>query len=255
MSYLPNIRFSFSMIRRDICTPGAPCIENIAIVLGFFTIIMAAAQEDDLEIKLLDIFQAFCAWPSFNEAALLTGCMLCFKPIERILGTKLVAVFLLYNFLAYLPFYILVVVFCGFSNHFPLFFFVPFGLYVFVLWEIPSLRVVSFVTDKIILSAVLAIEIILEFPFGFIPLGTAMFGNIMWGFDVLRLRKLCALREEALPDERPEPLIDPIVETPDPDSGKVNQIEEMGFTREQALVALRNSDNDVQRAIDALLKS
>ena len=246
------------MIQGNLSPGGAPLLLNLTELLAFFTIVMSAAQDDELTIKFLDVFQSLFAWPSFNEGAVLTGCLWCFRAIERILGTRLLFVLLVYNFVAYLAFYILIIMLCGFSTHFPLFFFVPFGLYVYVLWNIPALDVVAYVSDKMIITLIIAVIVALQFPYGFAPLVSGIIGNILWGFDILRLRKLCESRVSVSLEENEGPLVPGIEELTDlaeVSADKVRQIEEMGFTREQATDALRANDNDVQKALDSLLRA
>lgn len=227
-------------------------------LLAFFTVIMVAAQDDELTIKFLDVFQALFAWPTFNEGMLLTACMWCFRAIERILGTKQLMIFLLYNFLPYIFFYVAVTLIFGFALHFSFWYFVPFGLYIFTLWNIPALDIVPHVSDKMIVTLLMLTVLIVRFPLGFVPITSSILGNFLWSFDLLQLRKFLEAHSPLVTDENEGPLvpgIEDITELAEVENDKVNQIVEMGFTRDQATDALRANDNDVQKAIDSLLKA
>ena len=123
------------MFDGDLWIEGSPVLSNLVFMLGFFTLVLAAAQEDDVIIPTLDIFHTFISWPSLNEGTLLTVCLWCFRNIERILGMKALLQFLFYNLITYLPFFALVIVLKGFNLHFSFFYFIPFSLFIFVIWN------------------------------------------------------------------------------------------------------------------------
>jgi hypothetical protein len=176
-------------------------LSNIALLLGFFTIILEAAQEEDLVIKTLDVFQTLMSWPSFNEGLLLTVCIWSFRGVERIMGSNLLLVFLLYNLLAFLPTFLSIIFLKSFRLHFSLFYFVPYSLYIYTLWEIPATQVASFFSDKLLISIVFLVAVIIRFPFSLFPVFSAILGNVLWSFDVFRLKRLCDIRESVISEE------------------------------------------------------
>jgi hypothetical protein len=238
------------MFRGNLWTEGAPILSNLVFLLAFFTVVMTAAQEDDLPVRPLNVFQTVASWPSFNEGAILTVVLWCFRGIERVLGSKLLAVFLLYNFLVFLPLFWVVVWADGFERHFSLFFFLPFALYVYALWNLPATPTLGRLTDKLLLSLLIGLELIVEFPWGFGALLAAILGNVVWAFDCLRVRKLCETTESAAEIE-----IDNAEAEHEIDPDKIRNITDMGFSDAQAAEALRNSGGDVQRAVDTLLEA
>jgi hypothetical protein len=189
------------MLQGNILPEGAPVMSNIALLLGFFTIIMEAAQEEDLVIRTLDIFQTLIAWPSFNEGLLLTICIWSFRGVERIMGSSLLLAFLTYGLLVFLPAFLSIVLFKGFRLHFSLFYFVPYSLYICTMWEIPATQVASFLSDKLLVSLMFVIAIILSFPYSLFTVICAIISNILWSFDVFRLKKWCEIGESVISEE------------------------------------------------------
>lgn len=150
----------------------------------------------------------------------------------------------------------------GFSYHFSFFSFVPYGLFIYMVWHIPALPIAGkWLTDKILLTIVFIMILALQFPFGFMPLISAIIANIIWTFDTVKLRFLVSPDPLTSPEDdihlfdndndNDENENDPVEENRE----GIKQIEDMGFTRTQAITALRNNGNDVQRAVDSLLSS
>lgn len=231
---------------------SSPIIGNLVFLLCFFTLVMAVAQDEDLRIKSLDVFQSFVAWPTINEGMIMTGCLWSFQIIELLIGSRALLAFMGYNCLTYVPFFVAVVYVYGFESHFPLFYFAPFSLYVFALWRIPSSMLSTFITDKMLISVVMTMDIVLRFPFSLIPVFSAVIGNVLWAFDPLKLHKLCELCTTRVTITEEESEVEASLEMDVGEDG-IAQIEDMGFTREQAVAALIDADQDVQRAIEALL--
>jgi hypothetical protein len=241
------------MIGGDIWLQGAPILCNLVFVLGFLTIIVGAAQDDTMEIPLLDILHTFISWPSFNQGALLSACIWCFRYVERILSSRHLLIFFAYNLVTFLPFFILVIYLKGFTEHFSFFYFVPFSLYGYVFWHLPSTTVYDFLSDKAVLTLFIILAMILAFPWGFLPLAPALLGNLAWAFDLLWIRKLGVERAPVVSDEpirQPEPLL----RAEAPSEENVNAIVELGFTSGQAIDALSANGDDLQKAIDSLVK-
>ena len=276
------IKNFYRMFDGDLWVEGSPILTNFVFLIGFFTLVLSAAQEDDIIIPTLDVFHTFISWPNFNEGTIITVCIWCFRNIERVLGFKVLIQFLFYNFITYLPLFILTVFLRGFRYHFSFFFFVPFSLYIFIVWQIPPVKLFHFLSDKMVISFAFLFLIICHFPSSLLPLISSIFGNILWSFDVFGLRK-CT--QEPIEDQYDG--IDDLhvnindledsqeiqdsnsmnneiknnnetrnsnnANDIDRDSDAVKTIMDMGFTRDQAITALSQCGNDVQKAVDKLL--
>ena len=268
------------MFDGDLWIEGSPILTNLVFLIGFFTLVLSAAQEDDIVVPTLDIFHTFISWPNFNEGTIITLCIWCSRNIERILGLKVLIQFLFYNFITYLPLFILTIFLKGFRYHFSFFFFVPFSLYIFIVWQIPPIKMFSFLSDKMIVSLAYLFLVLCHFPYSLFPLISAIIGNILWSFDVFNLKKCTRepieYQEDGIDDlhvsindlEDSQEVQDnhSINEQRntemqnnkdgneiDGDSDAVKSIMDMGFTRDQAISALSQCGNDVQKAVDKLL--
>lgn len=165
----------------------------LLFVIDFFTLIFYFAQEDDIIVPLLDVCQTLIAWPSFSEGFILTIFVWSLRHIERIIGKYNFAIFLIYNLLTYLPFFVFMIEMKGFRIHFSLFYFLPFSMFIFALWQTPSSNLFSFITDKIILCLAIITITIIHFPYPLFILPTSILGNILWSFDIFRLKKCIAI--------------------------------------------------------------
>ena len=145
-------KFSIEMFDGDTCMTGAILLGNLIFLLAFFTIIIVVAQEDEIIIPVLDVFQTFISWPTSNNGPILTVCLWSFRHIERILGSSVFSHFLFYNFITFLPFFILTVYLKGFIYHFSMFYFLPYSMFVYSFWEIPSVSLFYLITDKLLVS-------------------------------------------------------------------------------------------------------
>jgi NACalpha-BTF3-like transcription factor len=238
------------MLRGNIWIEGAPVLSNLVFLLGFFTLIMSAAQEEGMIVPTLDLFHTFISWPSFNEGAILSAVVWCFRNIERVLGSKILVVFLAYNLVLFLPVFSAVIYFKGFNKHYSLFYFVPYSIYAYTAWHIPASPLISMISDKFLISFMIVIDLAVSFPYGFGALLAGALGTFLWRIDLLRLKRLCE-RTESQANDRVE--VQPLEAEPQVDAEKVRSIVEMGFSEAQAVEALRAADGDVQRAIDTLL--
>jgi hypothetical protein len=211
---------------------------------------MAAAQEEGMVVPTLDVFHTIISWPSFNEGAVICTVLWCFRNVERVLGSKTFLVFLAYNLILYFPVFCTVVYFKGFALHYSLFYFVPYSLYAYAAWHIPSSTLVSVLSDKLLISLMLLIDLVVAFPYGFGPLLTGIAGTILWRIDLLKLKKWCE-RTESQANNMVE--TQPLEAEPEIDGARVQAIVEMGFSEAQATEALRAADGDLQRAIETLI--
>jgi hypothetical protein len=238
------------MLQGDLWTGGAPVLSNFVFLLAFFTLVMSAAQEDGMVVPVLDGFHTFLAWPSFNEGAILSVVVWCFRNVERVLGSRVLLVFLAYNFCLFVPVFAAVLSFKSLHSHFSLFYFVPYSLFAYAVWHIPGSPLFSRLSDKGLLLCLILIDLVFSFPYGFGPLVTGILGTVLWRIDLLRLKKLCDRIEPAAEDGIANEGLEPEVPA---DAEKVRSLVEMGFSEAQAGEALRASNGDVQRAIEALV--
>jgi hypothetical protein len=245
-----NSAIVLKMLRGNIWTEGAPVVSNFVFLMGFFTLIMSAAQEDGMVVPVLDAFQTFLSWPSFNEGAILSVILWCFRNVERVLGSRVLLIFLAYNFGLFLPVFAAVVYFKSLHIHFSLFYFVPYSLFAYTVWHIPSTPLFSRLSDKGLLLFLVLIDLVFSFPYGFGPLVAGILGTVLWRIDLLRLKKLCDRIDPAADDAPPDEGLE--AEAP-ADAERVRSLVEMGFSEAQAREALRASNGDVQHAIDALV--
>ena len=268
------------MFQGDFSFDGAPLIMNILMLTAFMTVVLLLAQEDDLVIPVLDLVQSLVCWPTFYECLIITSCLWCFRHIERIMGTRILVNFLLYNFITFLPFYVVVIYFFGFQSHFSFLYFVPFGLFVYILWNLPSITVSGKLEDKMLMTIMFLVIMLISFPLAFIPLGTAIIGNILFHFDLFRLKKCVHVDDDTSDfgeihpnnnnnnnnnqgngNNRPT---QNQFDNHDPSTLNNNnedyheQLESMtgmGFTEEESLDALRRYRGNMEEAINHLLEN
>lgn len=112
----------------------SPVMSNIMILVSFFSVVLFLAQEEALDISLLHGVQTLFCWPSFFECVIFTVCLWFFRDFERILGRSSY-LFLIHSFLAFLPFFVIMLIYQGFKYHFSLILFVPYSLFVFMMWN------------------------------------------------------------------------------------------------------------------------
>ena len=199
------------MIDGDWSFMGCDVLTSLIIWADFFTLVFYFAQDDEIVVPLLDVCQSLFSWPSVHEGIILTTFIWALRHIERLFAFHYFVIFLIYNFLTFLPIYILIIAMNGFHSHFSLFYFVPFSMFIYSLWEIPASKVFSFITDKFILCFAILTIIISHFPFPSYCLPAAILGNVCWFYDILKLKTFIYV-------PMPEPINYPM-ELPDsPDS-------------------------------------
>ena len=261
------------MFQGDFGFDGAPLLMNILMLSGFMSVVLFLAQEDDLVIPVLDLVQSLVCWPNFYEFLIITGSMWCFRYIERIMGTRILVNFFIYNFIAYTPFYVTVVYFFGFRSHFSFLYFIPFSLFVYILWNMPSVNV-SGIGDKVLMSTMFLAILFISFPLAFVPLGTAIIGNILYHFDLFRLKKCVRVEVDSSDfgdmhgnnnnqgngNDMPPPQFED--HDPNAPGGNNDDYHEelesmtgMGFTEEESMEALQRFHGNMQEAINYLLEN
>ena len=259
------------MFDGDTCMTGAILLGNLIFLLAFFTIIIVVAQEDEIIIPVLDVFQTFISWPTFNNGTILTVCLWSFRHIERILGSSVFSHFLFYNFITFLPFFILTVYLKGFIYHFSMFYFLPYSMFVYSFWEIPSVSLFYLITDKLLVSLAFLFLTIHHFPFSLFPLLSGIIGTFLWKKDVFCLQKffLPSINVEISDDDIHISVNDLDVANDQTESNErihnqssnfnagnedsIKIITDMGFSRNQAISALSKCGNNVERAVNDLL--
>jgi hypothetical protein len=251
------------MFQGDPSFGGSAILSDISLFVGFLTIILYFAQDKNLEIPILDAIQTIFCWPSFLEGALITGCLWAFRHIERMLGPRGFVAYLLYNALTYAPPFVVVLRLKGFRAHYSLLNFIPHSLYVFMFWRLPAVVFAEPLTDKFVISLSMFLVFSGKFPYSVLTLGAAITGYYLWTYDVLKLKRIITFPRPPIADaEHPQqqqqqqfvwPAADAQEET-DVDAEALQAVMDMGFGEIDARAAIRESNGDVQQAIESLLQ-
>ena len=187
------------MYRSDL--PGG-LLDDVAGMTAFLTLVLYFAQDRALEIPLLDVVQTLFCWPSLFEGILTVYCLWSCRVVLVILGDIGFRSYLVYQFLTYLLPFIIIVSAFGFRVHFSLLNFIPYSLFVFVMWRIPvSFRTPDPITGKDLLLLVMSLVIIGRFPFSLAALASGALGYFCWKRDVLAIRKIMEPRDPPPPRE------------------------------------------------------
>lgn len=181
------------MFKGSLDFSGAPIIENIVTLLGFLTIVLYLAQDKSVTIPILDIIQTFLCWPTIFEGIHIAFCMWSLRHIERLLGLKSFTIYLLYNFITYVPIFLFVLLLKGFKGHFSFLFFVPFSLFIFMIWRLPSEVYSGPLTDKFIVCLSFVFVVILRFPYSILVILSSALGYYLWARDYLMIKRLASI--------------------------------------------------------------
>jgi hypothetical protein len=245
------------MFMGDLSFHGSAILSDVVILVGFLTTVLHFAQEDTLEIPLLDMIQTLLCWPSFFEGGLITICLWSFRHIERMLGFRGTVIFLAYQALTYLVPFLLVLKFKGFHAHFSLLNFLPYSFYIFMFWRFPSVLFADPLTDKFAVSLSMFLIILARLPYSIFALSAAIGGYYLWTFDLLKIRALLSPRPTTRVDRPIEVASPPALDWPaaqtDETDGKIREMIAMGFTEADARAALSNTRGDVQQAVESML--
>ena len=254
------------MFQGDFGISGIPLTANLTMVLFFFTVVIVSTQDEDFIIPTIDVFHTIISWRTFNECTILTAIIWCSRNVERMIGTKMFCIFLVYNLITYLPFFVAFLLLFGFKKRMSFFYFFPYSSFIYAFWKIPETKIYNKISDKMILVVLMIFEITSFIPYSFIPLLASIIGNVLWSYDVFRLKKLirksfsCIGNNDAyhlIDDENIEAnapvLNDNVNNDLDFDQSLVEKITEMGFTHQQAVDALKNNDGDIEKAVSSLL--
>jgi hypothetical protein len=186
------------MFHGDASFEGSQILADIALFIGFLTAVLYFTQDQTIEIPLLDIVQTLLCWPSFLEGFLITFCLWSFRHIERMLGLSGFIAFIIYNFLAYLGPFFLVLTLKGFHARFPLLGFIPHSLFVFMIWRLPAVMFAEPLTDKFVISLSMLLVVTGRFPYSIFSLLAAIAGYSAWSHDVLWIRKLLSMHSSPI---------------------------------------------------------
>lgn len=180
------------MFNGELSLENSKFISFVIIFCGFMSIVINLAQDGIFDIKEFHILHTFFCWPSITEDLIITFILWSFRYIERLLGEKSMICFLLNNLIAFLPIYCVIIYVTGIKRHFSFFFFIPCSLFVFMIWRIPSVpfsKMPKF-SDKIIVTFLFSIEIIIQFPFSILSLLTSIIGYIFWINDFFKIKRI-----------------------------------------------------------------
>lgn len=184
------------MFRGDLLFEGSPLILNIIGAFTFLTIVVLWTGDSDDRLLFIEAAHSILCYSSFKECFLTVLILWSFRNIERMMGSRPLLNLFIYNLLTYLPFFVLMVVFLGFLRNIILIRFIPYSLFIYMLWNLPSISVSGFLGDKIVVILFFVALMIPTFPFCFVPLFTSIFGNILFHKDVFCLKKLIKVRED-----------------------------------------------------------
>lgn len=245
------------MFRGDLTLKGSPFVMNIMLVLSFLTTVLCLAQEDDLIIPILDVIQSICCFKSFVEMLVIIGSMWCFRYLERMMGSWVLGHMLIYSLIVYLPVFSLIVYFTGFRKHITLAYFIPYPLFIYVLVNMPAVKITGMLTDKILVVILYIFLLTIGFPYSFAPFITSILSNFLFQKDIFRMQKL--IPKSIINDSEDSgihaDLEDPISPNPSADPQTIATLASMGFTEAEAAEALQRADGNVEQAINYLLES
>jgi hypothetical protein len=177
------------MFTGDTSFEGCPILLEIILFIGLLTLVLASVQDCNLEILALDVVQTLICWPSLLEGVVATGCLWAMRNVERILGFRGLAVYLVYHAVTYSIPFALVLTTQGFHGHYSLPNFVPHALFAFALWRLPAIRGPLLIPDKICVTAAVALLVADCYPQSLLTLLAAAAGYWLWSLDALGLKR------------------------------------------------------------------
>lgn len=235
---------------------GSPILSNMAILMLFMSTVLSLAQEDDFEIPFLDKVHTYLCWPTFFEGILLLACLWSFRHIERLLGQKSFIIYQFYAFIAYLPVFFFIIAIKKYRYHFSFFYFVPYSLFAFMFWQIPATMISPPITDKIMISMVMAMIVSTKLPYSILAFGSGIIGFYLWNNDILQLRRLTStVRSMQITFNNDRVSIEINEDNDQEPSTPLQELVSMGFSEQAALDALRYTNNDVQSAVEYLMNN
>jgi hypothetical protein len=207
--------------------------------------------------KIVSVIHSLFAWPTLFEGFCFPIVLWSLRHVERLLGRRVFIVFLLYNYVAYVPFYFPCMFGLRWYSRISMLYFHPYALFIFMLAQIPAIPVFLALSDKLMVTLLFLLLIAIQLPCSLVPLASAIIGNLCWSFDVFRLSRFTTggaetehrqtFRRRRPPPQEPEPQDDQSV------ADRLDTICQMGFDHSEAAEALRRSRNNLQGAIEYLL--
>lgn len=180
------------MFNGDLSLENSKFISFIIIFCGFMSIVVDLAQDGNFDIHEFYILQTFFCWPSIIEDFIISFILWSFRYIERLIGEKTMICFLLNNLITFLPIFCVTIYIYGIKRHFSFLFFIPCSLFIFMLWRIPSTPFfkVPKLSDKIIVTILFSIEVIMQFPLSALSLISSICGYIFWVNDSFKIKRI-----------------------------------------------------------------
>jgi hypothetical protein len=167
------------MFQGDLTLGSTRITSDLIVLVTFFSVVVLLARDDRLDIPLLDVVQTLFCWPSFFECILIPLFLWLFRDFERMLGLRAFAQFLGLNFLAFFPFFLGVLLSRGVWCHYSLPLFLPYSLFLFMVWHIPATPIVAGVHDKHVALALFIALFCYELPTSFLTLTAAVLGLML----------------------------------------------------------------------------
>jgi hypothetical protein len=222
--------------------------------ITFFCIL---AEFHPSQSKIVSVIHSLLGWPTVFESFCFPFVIWSLRHVERLLGHKVFVVFLLYNYVMYLPLYFPCMFGFRWYSHISMLYFHPYALFIFMLAHIPALPVFLALSDKLMVTLLFLLLIAIQLPCSLVPLTSAIIGNICWSFDVFSLSRFTSGggdTEHRQTFRRRLPLTqEPELQDDQSVADHVDTICQMGFDHSEAIEALRRSRNNVQGAIEYLL--
>jgi hypothetical protein len=128
-----------------------------------------------------------------------------------------------------------------------------------MFWRLPAVVFAEPLTDKFVVSLSMFLVFSGKFPYSILTLGAAVAGYYLWTYDVLKLRRIIAFPRPPIADVQQQqqqfvwPAADAQAEA-DVDAEALQAVMDVGFGEIDARAALRESNGDVQQAIESLLQ-
>lgn len=193
------------MFNGSLVFPEKSFLRDLCCISGFFTAVLYFAQTRVLEIPFLDVLQTLVSWPSLVEGIMSLLCIWSCRHIQRILGIRELTIYFVYNAIVFLVPFTWVILSAGFRAHFSLMNFIPYSLFVFTLWRIPTVMWANPITDKHALCFMMIVLMGAKFLFSCFALASAIAGYCLWSIDAFKLRNKVVLQEPASREQNLDP--------------------------------------------------
>ncbi|OHT01510.1 hypothetical protein TRFO_31660 [Tritrichomonas foetus] len=179
------------MFDGDLSLDNSKITSIVLITCGFMSVVVSLAQDDIFEIPALDIIQTLICWPSIFESVIISFTLWSLRHIERILGIRSISEFFFINFLISIPTFYFAIFISGFKRHYSIMFFIPYSLFIFMIWRLPAITFHSKpkINDKVLISIIFIFEILWQLPYSILSLIAANIGYMLWSYDKFKFRE------------------------------------------------------------------